>query len=67
MRVNAVTVQINNFLSRKEAALYLGVSTSALARWASEDRGPAYYRIGRDARYRIDDLETFLASRRKAG
>jgi len=67
MRVKTTIEQISTYLTRKEAASYLGVRVTALARWASEQRGPAYYRIGRDARYRVDDLDIFLASRKRGG
>jgi excisionase family DNA binding protein len=59
--------QSSNYLSRREAARYLRVSTTALARWASSKRGPAYYRLGRDARYRTEDLDAFLSSKRRPG
>jgi excisionase family DNA binding protein len=46
--------------SRIEAAKYLGVSVSTLARWASKDEGPAYYVVGAKARYRYSELDEFL-------
>ena len=46
-------------LTRREAATYLGVSHSSLARWAHLRCGPRYYLIGRRARYRANDLEAF--------
>ena len=59
--------QASNYLSRREAAQRLGVTTTALARWASSKRGPAYYRLGRDAKYRTEDLDAFLSSKRRPG
>mgnify|MGYP003115941869 CR=1 FL=1 len=54
----------DKLLSRAEAAAYLQVSASSLARWASNKRGPSYYRLGRETRYYVSDLESFRASRR---
>jgi excisionase family DNA binding protein len=46
--------------SRPEAAEYLGVSVSTMARWAHQKRGPAYKRAGRKTRYVKADLDIFL-------
>ena len=53
-------------LSTKEAARYLGVSTSFLERdrWAGATI--PFIKLGnRAVRYRIQDLEAFIISRRK--
>lgn len=48
-------------MSRKEAAMYLGVSPSTLANWASTKRFVLpYFRIGRAVRYRKTDLDAFI-------
>jgi excisionase family DNA binding protein len=46
--------------SRPEAAAYLGVSISTMARWAHQKTGPAYKRAGRKTRYLKTDLDSFL-------
>lgn len=46
--------------SRPEAAEYLGVSVSTMARWAHLKVGPAYKRAGRKTRYLKSDLDAFL-------
>lgn len=46
--------------SRPEAAAYLGLSVSTLARWAHEKKGPAYKRVGRKTRYLKTDLDAFI-------
>lgn len=46
--------------SRTEAAAYLGVSVSTMARWAHLQTGPAYKRAGRKTRYLQADLDAFL-------
>lgn len=55
----------HEFLTRKEAALYLGVSCPSLARWACNGVGPTFYRLGRDARYDRADLDAFLIKQRR--
>ena len=57
---------MTSFLTREQAAKYLGVSVPSLARWASHGSGPAYYKLGRLARYRKDDLDAFIETRREA-
>lgn len=54
-----------NFLTRKEAAEFLGVSERTLANWASlGNRGPSYFRVGRVSKYSIKDLLSFLEANR---
>jgi excisionase family DNA binding protein len=47
-------------VSRTEAAKYLGVSVSTLARWGSNGDGPSYYVVGARARYRVSDLDEYI-------
>lgn len=47
-------------LNRSKAAIYLDVSVSTLARWASHNVGPSYFILGGKARYREDDLKKFV-------
>lgn len=47
-------------LNRKQAAAYLNMSVSTLARWAHLKEGPPYLKLGRSARYRQSDLDLFL-------
>jgi excisionase family DNA binding protein len=54
-----------NTASRAEAAKYLGVSVSTLARWGWKGDGPAYYVIGAKARYRLSDLDKFIETKRQ--
>jgi hypothetical protein len=54
-------------LNRKAAADAFGVSASLLEKLASRGTGPQYYRVVQSKRaaaaYRIEDLESFFASR----
>jgi hypothetical protein len=44
-----------------EAAAFLLVSVETLAQWRSQRRGPPYIKLGRAVRYRVNDLEGYLA------
>ena len=48
-------------VTEREAAKMLAVSTAALRRWRREGRGPRVTRIERCVRYRLSDLEAYLA------
>lgn len=53
-----------SLLSVEQAAQFLGVSKQTLAVWRCEKRYPLpYVKVGARVRYRIADLETFVASR----
>jgi len=55
---------VQNLLSRDEAAAFLGLKTQTLASWASSGRYPLpFVKVGRAVRYRLSDLEKFLADR----
>ena len=49
------------WLSSREAAEYLGVERSTLAKWRQRGVGPRFScALGRDPRYRMSDLEEFM-------
>jgi len=51
-------------LTREEAAIYLGVKPETLAIWACTKRyNLKYYKVGRLAKYRVEDLDAFLSER----
>lgn len=51
-------------LTRKQAAEYLGVEPNTLDVWACTKRyNLKFYKIGRLAKYRIEDLDAFIAER----
>ena len=51
-------------LTREQAAAYLGVKPRTLAVWASTRRyGLRFVKVGRAVRYRMADLERWLAAR----
>ncbi|HEV7414879.1 MAG TPA: helix-turn-helix domain-containing protein [Tianweitania sediminis] len=48
-------------LNTKRAAHYLGLSASLLEKWRTRGEGPRFIKLGRAIRYRLSDLEAFLA------
>jgi excisionase family DNA binding protein len=53
----------NQFLDTHQAAEYLDHSKSCLEWWRLENRGPKYFKLGRKVRYRVADLDAWLAAR----
>ncbi|MEA1945993.1 MAG: helix-turn-helix domain-containing protein [Thermodesulfobacteriota bacterium] len=51
-------------LNDVEAAKFLGVATQTLRNWRHQRKGPPYLKISRSVRYRLDDLENFMNSKR---
>lgn len=69
-RIDIVVNNLNNhpphqLLTRKEAALHLGMSGKTLANWAVLGKGPAFHSYGDGwVRYSMDDLTAWVASTR---
>jgi predicted DNA-binding transcriptional regulator AlpA len=55
---NAVTVE-DSAVAEREAAPYLGMTTSWLRKGRRDGTGPPYIRIGRTVRYIIRDLDSY--------
>jgi hypothetical protein len=56
--------QNNEYLSRREAAAFLGVAPATLAQWYSRRQFKVpFYRIGRRVWYKMTDLQKFIESR----
>ncbi|WP_280493202.1 helix-turn-helix transcriptional regulator [Nocardia asiatica] len=49
----------DHWLSREEVAGRLKLPAKTLAEWASKGKGPRFAKIGRFARYRLTDLESW--------
>ncbi len=52
-------------LSRKEAAVILGVCYDTLRRWESQGKGPRYFQEGEVVRYQPEDLRAWMEERKK--
>jgi predicted DNA-binding transcriptional regulator AlpA len=53
----------DRLLTPAEVAGRLGIPISTLANWRSARMGPDYLRVGRHARYRPVDIETWIEQR----
>lgn len=51
-------------ITTREAAKYLGLSSSTLNKWRCHGGGPEFLKLGRAVRYRFEDLDAFVAVRR---
>jgi excisionase family DNA binding protein len=56
----------DRLLGPEEVAAFLGVPLRTIYRWRSRHEGPRGYRVGRHVRYRLDDVELWLADRSDA-
>jgi predicted DNA-binding transcriptional regulator AlpA len=52
------------YYSRKEAAILLGLKVSTLEKWATLRMGPNMIKVGRLVRYQGADLQHYLESRK---
>jgi len=50
-------------LTEDQAARRLAVSRYTLRNWRSQGGGPTYVQLGRAIRYRVSDLDAYVASR----
>ena len=55
-------VLVSPLRDSREIAAFLRVSESTLSRWRAEKKGPPFIRIGGVTRYRIEQVEHWLAS-----
>ena len=54
----------SRFLTTDEAAGIVGMTPRTLAAYRHTGRGPFYLKLGSAVRYRLQDLEAWVASRR---
>jgi excisionase family DNA binding protein len=53
-----------SLMTTREAAQYLGLAKITLDIWRSQGKPPVYVKIHRSVRYRREDLDNFIMSRR---
>jgi hypothetical protein len=53
----------NAFVPTAHAAAYLGSTPDVMGNWRSQRRGPRYYGSHEFIRYRLADLDRFMATR----
>jgi len=51
-----------DLLKETEVAMRLAVSLASLRRWRVDGRGPRFIKLGASVRYRVQDVEAWLAS-----
>ena len=56
-----------HYLSTREAAEYLGLSSRTLDRYRVSGEGPVFHRFGRRVRYTRADLDAWAKARRREG
>ncbi|MHC2067571.1 helix-turn-helix domain-containing protein [Bremerella sp. T1] len=62
MSTNTTSVNATRLLTRQEAADLLGIRPQTLAKWATtKSHSLPIVRIGGAVRYRLEDLEKFIA------
>ncbi len=54
-------------LTSEEVAERFGIPPRTLDNWAYTGRGPAYLKIGRHRRYRIEDVLAYEETQRRGG
>jgi predicted DNA-binding transcriptional regulator AlpA len=54
---------MNNLLCTSEAAGYVGLAPVTLERMRLTGEGPPFAKLGRAVRYRLQDLDNWVASR----
>jgi len=52
----------NGYLTPNQAAEYIGLSTSTLAKMRHRGDGPRYMKVGNRVRYAVADLDAFMAN-----
>lgn len=60
----AATATREPLATRKEVAAYLGIAVKTLKNWAVSGKGPKYVKVGSEVRYRWQDIDAYVESRR---
>ncbi|MCX5747514.1 MAG: helix-turn-helix domain-containing protein [Proteobacteria bacterium] len=63
----AQNVDDDPILDTRGAAEHLKLSTVTLHQWRLVGKGPAFYRFGRQIRYRLRDIRSYMEARRVGG
>jgi len=61
------TEQHPSLLNEQEVAALTGMSVGTVRRWRLLRRGPAFKKLGAAVRYRVQDVEAWLAGRPTGG
>ena len=52
------------FLKSSEVQNLYGINVSTLANWRSKRIGPKYHKVGGAVRYKVEDLDNFMESKK---
>ena len=55
-----------SFINRTATATALNISPRTLEKWAVTGEGPPFYKLGGRVLYDIEDIETWVSSRRRS-
>ena len=56
--------EVFRFVDEKKAAKILDIAVQTLRNWRQNRRGPAYFKMGRSVRYKVEDLVAYSNKRR---
>jgi len=56
---------MTKLVNEHDAARALGLSVRTIQKWRVSGAGPPFRKLGAAVRYDVDDLEAFLAARRR--
>jgi hypothetical protein len=62
--VEATTVAREHWLTERDTARMVGISTSKLRQDRHKCKGIPYVKLGRSVRYALADIQSYMASRR---
>lgn len=57
---------MSNLLSERQVADMLGIKPGTLNQWRVRRSGPVYVKVCRSVRYRLEDVEAWIAANRIA-
>lgn len=57
---DALPFKLVTVMTVQQASEHLGLAVSTLNKWRCHGGGPAFIKMGRAVRYRIEDLEGFM-------
>lgn len=54
--------QVDRLLHQKEVVEILNIAKSTIEQWRLKGQGPRYVKLGRAVRYRLSDVQSYIAS-----
>ena len=66
-RIEMASTSLEKLLTEHDVARITGLSVASVRRWRLLRQGPRYLKIGAAVRYKLEDIEAWLASRPTGG